>query len=162
MWDRGLFYMLHSMSSAHTAEWSETGWEHFPHAADIGVRGWGPIVSAAFEQAALALVAVVSDLNSIRPETIVEIRCEAPNFELLFVDWLNSIVFEMATRNMLFSEFHVTFEGDTPRLTGWARGESIDPARHAPAAEVKGATFSELEVARSADGRWQAQCIVDV
>jgi len=119
-------------------------------------------MSASFEQAALAMVAVISDLNSIRSDTIVEIRCEAPNFELLFVDWLNSIVFEMATRNMLFSEFHVTFEGDAPRLTGWARGESIHPARHAPAAEVKGATFSELEVARSADGRWQAQCIVDV
>jgi SHS2 domain-containing protein len=35
-------------------------------------------------------------------------------------------------------------------------------SRHHPAAEVKGATLSELEVAQDADGSWHAQCIVDV
>lgn len=34
-------------------------WEHFPHGADIGVRGFGPTMAAAFEQAALAMTAVV-------------------------------------------------------------------------------------------------------
>ena len=33
------------------------GWEHFAHGSDIGVRGFGPSMEAAFEQAALALTA---------------------------------------------------------------------------------------------------------
>ncbi len=36
-------------------------WEHFEHGADIGVRGIGPTPASAFEQAALALTAVITD-----------------------------------------------------------------------------------------------------
>ena len=43
----------------------EARWEHFPHDADIGVRGFGPTVVAAFEQAALALTAVITDPGHI-------------------------------------------------------------------------------------------------
>jgi tRNA nucleotidyltransferase (CCA-adding enzyme) len=35
-------------------------------------------------------------------------------------------------------------------------------ARHAPACEPKGATYTALKVARDADGAWSAACIVDV
>ena len=138
----------------------ETCWEHFPHVADIGVRGFGYSVAASFEQAALALTSVVTDLDSIRSEETVEVHCEAPNVELLFVDWLNAIVFEMDTRKMLFCEFYVSIKENV--LNGRVLGEHICRTRHAPAAEVKGATLSELEVVREPNGRWHAQCIVDV
>jgi SHS2 domain-containing protein len=135
-------------------------WEHFPHAADIGVRGFGASLAQCFEQAALALTAVVAEPGCVRPETAVEIHCQAPDAELLLVDWLNAIVYEMATRRMLFGQFQVSIQGTV--LKGLARGESIDIARHRPAAEVKGATLSELEVAQTPGGGWRAQCIVDV
>ena len=38
----------------------------------------------------------------------------------------------------------------------------ITETRHAPAVEVKGATFTELKVHRNEDGAWIAQCVVDV
>ena len=41
-------------------------WEHFHHGADIGVCGIGPTKEAAFAQAALVLVAVMTDPNSCR------------------------------------------------------------------------------------------------
>lgn len=135
-------------------------WEHFPHGADIGVRGFGETEAAAFQQAALALTAVVADPATVRPEQRVEIRCEAPDHELLLVDWLNHLVYEMATGHMLFSRFQV--EIGNGRLRGIAWGEAIDPRRHAAAVEVKGATYTALEVARDAGGRWRAQCVVDV
>lgn len=137
-----------------------TGWEHFPHVADIGVHGFGPTLDSAFEQAALAMTAVVTDLERVRATTTVPIRCAAPNAELLLADWLNAIVYEMATRRMLFSAFRVAI-GDG-RLEGEASGEPIDIPHHAPAAEVKGATLSELAVFRDAGGTWHARCVVDV
>ena len=97
-------------------------YEHFPHGADIGVRGIGPTREAAFEQAALALTAIVVDPASVAPRTGVEIACEAPDDELLFVDWLNAVVFEMATRSMLFGRYEVTIDGG--RLNGRAWGET--------------------------------------
>jgi SHS2 domain-containing protein len=36
-------------------------WEHFAHEADMGIRGIAPTLEQAFEQAALAMTAVVTD-----------------------------------------------------------------------------------------------------
>lgn len=135
-------------------------WEHFPHEANTGVRGYGPTEAEAFEQAALAMMAVITDPDTIEPHAAVNIHCEAPNGELLFVDWLNALIYEMATGRMLFRRFSVRIEGT--RLDAQAWGEPVDIARHRPAVEVKGATYTALRVARDASGQWLAQTVVDV
>lgn len=137
-----------------------TRWEHFSHEADIGVRGLGATLEQAFEQAALALTAVVADPAVIKPRDAIQVSCEAPDAELLLVDWLNALIYEMVTRNMLFSRFEVHMEGG--RLSAQVWGEALNAARHHPAVEVKGATYTALKVARRPDGNWFAQCVVDV
>lgn len=138
---------------------TEAGWEHFPHGADIGVRGWGASPAEAFEQAALALTRVVTAAE-VRPALQVTLSCEAPGLDLLLVAWLNAVIYEMAVRHMLFGRFEVAIDGT--RLTGTILGEPVDVARHAPAVEPKGATLTALRVAQETDGRWSAACIVDV
>ncbi len=133
--------------------------ELFAHDADVGVRGFGATLAEAFEGAALALTAVITDPARVRPLQAVEIACDAPDPELLLVDWLNALIYEMDTRRMLFGRYRVAIEGN--RLQALALGEPVDPARHRPAVEVKGATFTELKVERREDG-WMAQCVVDV
>ena len=39
------------MSRSATPARSKAGWEHFPHDADVGVRGPGATTAEAFEQA---------------------------------------------------------------------------------------------------------------
>jgi SHS2 domain-containing protein len=138
----------------------EEYWEHFAHEADIGVRGLGMTREEAFAQAALALTAVVTDPKTVIENQVVDIACEAPDDELLFVDWLNALVYEMATQNMLFSRFEISINGQI--LTGRAWGEKVDVARHHPAVEVKGATYTALGVSKDESGNWLAQCVVDV
>lgn len=138
----------------------EARWEHFAHDADIGVRGCGPTMAAAFEQAALALAAVVTDPAHVALRQCASVACEAPSAELLLVDWLNEIVLRMATEGLVFGAFEVAISGT--RLDGLARGEPVDIARHQPAVEVKGATLTALEVAERPDGSWSAQYVVDV
>lgn len=135
-------------------------WAHFHHQADIGVRGIGDTREQAFEEAAMALTAVITEPEAVHCIDTVSLDCEEPDTELLLVDWLNALVYEMATRKMLFSRFHVEIDG--ARLHATACGEAIDVARHQPAAEVKGATYTELTVREQADGSWRAQCVVDV
>lgn len=136
------------------------GWEHFHHQADIGVRGIGATPAEAFTQAAVALTAVITDPALVHVKQSITVNCSAPDIELLLVDWLNAVVFEMATRNMLFARFDITLS-DT-RLSATLHGEQVDVARHQPAVEVKGATYTELRVAQQPDGEWLAQCVVDV
>jgi SHS2 domain-containing protein len=137
----------------------EPGWEHFSHGADIGVRGVGATKAEAFEQAALALTAVIADPGLVAPLEAVLVECAAPDDELLFADWLNALIYEMATRGMLFSCFAVRLEGGCLSARAW--GEPVDVERHRPAVEVKGATYTELRVAPYGDG-WLAQTVVDV
>jgi SHS2 domain-containing protein len=134
-------------------------WEHFAHGADIGVRGIGATPAEAFEQAALAMTAVVADPDAVRPLQRVDIECEAADVELLLAEWLNRIVCEMSARHMLFRRFAVRLEGT--RLHGAAWGEPVDRERHRPAVEIKGATYTALRVAEES-GRWLAQTVVDV
>lgn len=163
-----LYFALEIPPAGRTASGCATGpieravrprWEHFDHGADIGVRGWGPSESAAFEQAALALTAVVTEPRAVAAHTAVPIRCQAADDELLLAAWLNALVYEMAVRRMLFSRFEVLIDGH--RLQAVAHGEPVDVARHRPAVEVKGATLTALRVAREGDG-WLAQMVVDV
>lgn len=135
-------------------------WEHFDHGADVGVRGVGTTLDEAFEQAALALTSAVADLRSILPTEAIPIHCESTDRELLLVEWLNAVVYEMSTRRMLFRRFEVHLLGDG--LQALAHGEPVDRARHEPAVEVKGATYTGLVVAQREDGAWIAQCAVDV
>lgn len=135
-------------------------WEHFEHGADIGVRGIGASKARAFEQAARALTAVVAAPDCVMPRERVNIACEAADDELLLVGWLNALVYEMAVRRMLFSRFRVAIDGRCLHAT--AEGEAVSPARHQPAVEVKGATYTALRVARGDDGLWIAQTVVDV
>ena len=137
----------------------QTHWEHFDHGADIGVRGHGSTRAAAFEQAALALTAVVTDPTAVAARQCVPIACEAADDGLLLAAWLNAVIYEMAVRRMLFGRFSVAIEGT--RLVGEAWGEPVDVARHMPAVEVKGATLTALTVVREDDG-WTAQTVVDV
>lgn len=135
-------------------------WEHFDHDADMGIRGIAPVLAQAFEQAATALTAVITDPKGLTPSETVSIRLVNADPEILFLDWINELIFLMASRGLLFGRYRVAIaNGD---LTATASGEAVDVARHQPAVEIKGATFTELRVHRNADGLWVAQCVVDV
>ena len=142
------------------ADSSVNRWEHLPHGADIGVRGYGDSKATAFAQAALAMTAILADPATVTPRVEVAITCEAPDDELLLVDWLNALLYEMATRRLLFRDFQVQIADH--QLHARAQGEAVNPQKHPLGVEVKGATYTELHVCQQPDGTWLAQCVVDV
>ena len=148
------------MSQPKTSDVARERWEHFSHDADIGARGFGESKAEAFENAARAMMAACLDLAQVRCDQSVQISCSAPDDEVLLVDWLNALIFEMATRRMVFGDFKVRIEGQ--RLDGEAWGEPADAKRHAPSCEHKGATYTGLRVFQRPDGLWCAECVVDV
>ncbi len=116
-----------------------TSWSHFPHGADVGVRGSGPTLGAAFAAAALAMTAASVDPDTIRTESAVAIQCSGEDDEDLLYAWLNMVNLEMSPRAMVFGRFDVEIT----------------------AGELKGATYTALTVSRE-DGRWIAQCVVEI
>ena len=117
-------------------------------------------MAEAFAHAAEAMTGAITDPKSVDPATAVSVGCAAPDGELLLVDWLNALIYEMATRHMLFCRFDVAIDGTKLEATAW--GEMIDIEKHQPAVEVKGATNTHLHVQQRPNGRWVAECVVDV
>ncbi len=138
----------------------DTGWEHSEHDADIGLRATATSRERLFETIAEALTALVTEPANVRSVDTVQIHCEAPDDALLLVDWLNALIYEMASRRMLFGEWHVSIDGQV--LDAEAVGEAVDRERHRPVVEVKGATYTALSVAADERGIWHGHCVVDV
>jgi tRNA nucleotidyltransferase (CCA-adding enzyme) len=135
-------------------------WEHFEHEADIGIRGIAPTLEQAFEQAAVAMTAVVTNPDTVSDLKAVAIQCVAPDTELLLVNWINELVYAMAVHRLLFSRYQVIINNG--KLSATAFGEAVNRQKHQPAVEIKGATFTELRVYQQSDDSWVAQCVVDV
>ena len=139
---------------------SNLAWNHFEHDADIGLRASAATREGLFEAMGEALTGVITDPATVRPDVTIRIHCEAPDDALLLVDWLNALIYEMATRQMLFSRWRVELRATS--LDAEVSGEAIDRDRHKPVVEVKGATYTALSVESDERGDWRGQCIVDV
>ncbi|MBL7106247.1 MAG: archease [Phycisphaerae bacterium] len=135
-------------------------WEHFEHKADIGVRGVAACKAEAFEQAATAMTAVICDPAVVKAAEQIEICCQGDDDEILLVDWLNRLIYEMDIRGMLFGKFEVSIGNNKLQANVW--GEKCDRQKHQPAVEIKGATYTELFVGKNDKEMWVAQCVVDV
>lgn len=135
-------------------------WQLLEHDADIGLSATAATREELFAAMAEALTAVVTSPGLVECRESIDIRCSAPDDDVLLVDWLNALIYEMATRHMLFCRWEVQLGDHT--LHAKVCGEAIDRLRHQPAVEVKGATYTALSVARDDRGRWHANCVVDV
>ena len=135
-------------------------WQLFEHDADVGLRAAAASREDLFAAMAEALTAVVTDPGLVECRESIDVACAAPNDAVLLVDWLNALIYEMATRHLLFCRWDVRV--DDHRLVANVCGEQIDRARHQPAVEIKGATYTALSVMQDSEGRWHANCVVDV
>jgi tRNA nucleotidyltransferase (CCA-adding enzyme) len=106
------------------------------------------------------MIAVVTDPATVEPRQAVPIECRADDEELLLADWLNALIYEMATRRLIFGKWQVSLRGH--ELEACVEGEPVDRARHHPAVEVKGTTYTALSVEQDDAGNWRGQCVVDV
>lgn len=131
---------------------------YFEHDADIGIIGRGATLEEAFEAAARATFAIMTDIEHVRAEQSVTIEFEEADEEFALVQWLNLLLGCARERGLVFGRFWI--ERDGVRWRGGADGEPWR-AELERGVEVKGATLTMLAVGRS-DAGWEARCVVDV
>ena len=131
---------------------------YFEHDADIGIIGRGATVEQAFEAAAQAVFAIVTDLDLVQPSTIITIEFEEDDLEFALVTWLNQLLGKAREQRLVFSRFHVQHNGDKWRTK--ALGEKWHAGLER-GVEVKGATLTMLSVKQSGP-MWEVRCVVDV
>lgn len=135
-------------------------YEQFSHTADIGVRVHGKDLKELFENAAFAMFDIVADLENISGETVKTFELEAPDKEALLVTWLDELLYNFYTKQLIFFKFEVEELTDT-RLKARATGRPVGANRNRLKTEIKAATYSGLNI-KSSGGGCEVEIIFDV
>ena len=131
---------------------------YFDHDADMGIVGRGTLIEEAFENAAAAVFAMMTELGQVELRESIGVEFEEADIELALVTWLNLLLGRARRRALIFGRFHLRRDG--ARWSGTAEGEPWRTGLER-GVEVKGATLTGLAVTQR-DGIWEARCVVDV
>ena len=134
--------------------------EIIEHTADVGIRAFGASETELFENAAIGMFSLISDLGKVGEDNVCNIEIEAEDRETLLVEWLNELIYLYDSQELLLKRFRVTSLKETA-LRGIAYGEHIDPSRHDLNEDIKAATYHMLKIKKGSDG-WIAEIIFDV
>jgi SHS2 domain-containing protein len=135
----------------------DRGYEVLEHTADVGLRVWGPDLSAVFEQAALGLIAIMGQGSgpATRRE---EISLDAPDDIALLVDWLSEVLFLFDARGFVPRAIDATVtSGRVRAVIDGSDAESFEQAGPA----VKAVTYHDALVRRTPE-RYEARVYLDV
>lgn len=134
--------------------------EILEHTADIGFRAEAGSLRRLFEIAAEALVAMTMETDNIESRESYPLSAEGDCRESLFVNWLNEVVYYIDGRRLAMRNFEV--HGlQSIRVTGEARGEPRDPARHPGKLIIKGVTYHQLKIEQGRTG-WFCEVYLDI
>ena len=130
------------------------------HTADVGLEVEAPSLAVLFERAGLGMLALMLHLAAVEPRERTMLAAAADDVESLLRDWLQLLLVRFQAGGFAPCELAVEAV-DGRRVSGWAAGERIDPARHRLYTEIKGVSFHQLAVRERPDG-WWARVILDV
>jgi len=132
------------------------------HGGDVGVLS-GHTLPQLFGDAVAAFIDTVTTLERVEPKRPEEVDVDAPELDLLLVDFLSELLYRFDTRGWLtrFAEVELHEKDGGWSLQGTLRGERLDPARHGVKVLVKAVTYHGLRVQRS-NGLWTASVVFDI
>jgi SHS2 domain-containing protein len=136
--------------------------------ADAAFQAYGKDLGDVFANAALAVMDIIVDVGKVEAKDQRAVSAVGYDLKALMFDWLNELIFAIATENVIFSKFDVKVEElpDTQkdekfRLTAMCYGEKLDFQRHGFKAEAKAITYHQMDI-RQEGKRWIAKVVVDL
>jgi SHS2 domain-containing protein len=132
--------------------------EEISHTADIKIRVRAPTLEALFSETLNAMMQIIYGID--RGGCIhKEIEIESSGNESLLADFLSEVLFISEVENLVFSDADIKING--LHLSAELTGEQFDPVRHSGGSEVKGISYSGLEITNDTNG-YMLDIIFDV
>lgn len=130
------------------------------HTADFGIRISGPDLRCLYENAALALFDLITDITHLKGEHTLHQSISGDDRETLMVNWLRELLFLFSARDMVMKTADIRFISET-RLDADITWDRFDPGVHEIKNDIKAVTYHGLVVEKQ-DDLWRAQIIFDV
>jgi SHS2 domain-containing protein len=119
------------------------------HTADAYVEAYGTNLEEAFENAALAMTDVMTEVEKVEAQKEEAFTVEAKDEYALLYSWLEELLLEFELKGKLYSRFEVsTIEKSAGgfRLHARAWGENYDSEKHPSKVGIKSATYHQMEI----------------
>ena len=128
--------------------------EFLEHTADVYVAAHGKTLEEAFENAALAMFEVMTNVDKVNAGIKDHVEVEAEDEFALLYSWLETLLVNFETKNMLYSKFKVksieeNSEGFRIKAVIW--GERFNEKKHAQKVGVKAVTYHRMEILKELD-----------
>jgi SHS2 domain-containing protein len=131
--------------------------------SDLAFTASGASLSEVFHAAAEALcAATVERPEAVERKALRSLRLCDTDLELLLLRFLNELIFLRDAEGLVLRPTRVECRADGQiELAAELAGETLDPARHGLACDVKAATAHGLSLARAGEA-WRANVTLDV
>jgi SHS2 domain-containing protein len=124
------------------------GWEEIDHTADWALRVWGEDLLSLFENAARGMVSLLEGKATPgQPATHHTFELEAPDWEILLVDWLTGLLALIEDKGIVFSHIHIERVDDL-KLVAQASGQPGGDFKKV----IKAVTFHNLAIQQTPTG----------
>jgi len=123
--------------------------EFLEHTADAYIAAYGKNLAEAFENAALAMFEVMTDVKNVKPAIEDHVEVEAGDEYALLYNWLEALLVKFDTEALLCSAFKISSLEKTVndlKLDAKIWGEKFDPNRHLQKVGVKAVTYHRMEI----------------
>jgi len=140
------------------------GYEFLEHTADAYVAAYGRNLAEAFENAAVAMFDVMTEVEKITPRIEDAVSVESEDKYGLLYNWLEALLIESETHGMLYSKFEISqIEGSGKKFKLDARiwGENFNAEKHLQKVGVKAITYHRMEILEH-PGKVTLKFILDV
>jgi len=132
----------------------------FDHTADLGLIVMGKSKGDLYENAAVAVFDIITDLGRVEARETRRISVEGDGLEDLLINYLREILYLYNGERWLLKEIRV-IRADDNMLEAEARGEPLDGRKHEIRKEIKAVTYHQARVRKMKKG-WEARVIFDV
>jgi SHS2 domain-containing protein len=124
-------------------------YEFLEHTADAYVAAYGRDLAEAFENAAVAMFDVMTEVEKVDPKIEGSVDIEAEDEHSLLYSWLEELLIRSETHRMLYSKFRVlqiehSVKGFKLEARIW--GEKFNAKRHLQKVGVKAVTYHRMEI----------------
>lgn len=127
----------------------QSGYEFLEHTADAYIAAYGKDLFEAFENAAVALFDVMTEVSRIDPVSKDDVQVEGEDESALLYVWLETLLVRSEVNRMLYCKFkisEITRISNGFKLRAQIWGERFDDKKHVPKVGVKAITYHMMEI----------------
>ncbi len=134
---------------------NKKSYEFLEHTADAYIAAYGKNLAEAFENAAIAMFEVMTNVEKVAPKIEDYVEVEAQDEYALLYSWLEALLVKFEINETLYSRFRIPTLNKTStgfRLEAKIWGEKYNPAKHSQKVGVKAVTYHQMEIVKEPDG----------